>query len=285
MIDQQIENFLYTHPRIELWRERGLHVIFIVIMVLVCIKLINIICLKALNTAERSKDGIERRSTERTKRLMTVIKLLDTSLCVVLYCTAGLMILKEIGLDITPLLTGAGIAGVALGFGAQSLVKDMISGFFILIEDQSCVGDVIRINNGLSGTVERMELRVIAIRDDDGTLHIIPNGEIKSVSNMTYEFANAVVTIPLPYNTDLTHLSEVIENTLSSFNVDSTWKPQLRDNPKFIGITDFLPTHMLVKITVKTDPNSRWSVEHEIRRRIVTSFDSAKISLPEAFKS
>ncbi|MBI3555166.1 MAG: mechanosensitive ion channel, partial [Deltaproteobacteria bacterium] len=152
------------HPWLELLIERGIKVILIIAVVVVCAKLIHNVCKRILEEAHKAKLGGSKDAHEREKRLATVVRLIDTTLRVILYAFGFLMILRELGLDITPFLTGAGIAGVALGFGSQSLVKDMISGFFLLIEDQIRVGDVIKINSGLSGSVERMELRVTAIR-------------------------------------------------------------------------------------------------------------------------
>jgi len=216
---------------------------------------------------------------EREKRLATLIKLLDTSLRVILFGAAFMMVLREFGLDITPLLTGAGIAGVALGFGAQSLVKDVISGFFILLEDQIRVGDVIKINNTLAGSVERMELRVTAIRGGDGTLHIIPNGEIKSVSNMTFEFGQALVDIPVNYSEDVNKCHEVFSAVAKEFSKEHEWHPQLKGDAEYIGITKFESNGMMLQIVAKTGPRSRWSIERELRHRVKLAADAAGISL------
>jgi small conductance mechanosensitive channel len=259
--------------------DRSLRVLLIIAIVLACAKLIGLVCRQILKAANGSKQGSPSHAHEREKRLSTVVGLIQTTLKVLLYGTALLMILREIGLDITPLLTGAGIAGVAVGFGAQSLVKDVISGFFILLEDQIRVGDVIKINAGLAGSVERMELRVTAIRDGDGTLHIIPNGEIKSVSNMTYEFAQAVVDVPLPYETDLKKLWPVLEKVASEFELDPKWKERLSGRPEFVGITKFDATFMVLQIAVKTEPHGRWAVAGELRRRVKLALDGAGIVL------
>ena len=271
------------HPWLELLVERSIKVLLIIAVVLACAKLIHMLSSRILNEAHKAKLANNKDGHEREKRLATVVKLIDTTLRVILFAFGFLMILKELGLDITPFLTGAGIAGVALGFGSQSLVKDMISGFFILIEDQIRVGDVIKINNGLSGSVERMELRVTAIRDADGTLHIIPNGEIKSVSNMTYEFANAVVDLPVPYQTDLKKLIQAMTDVARGLEADSAWKDRLRGRPEFIGIVKFESDHMLAEISVKTEPHSRWAVAREIRNRMVFAAEVSGLGLPRGF--
>ena len=276
---ERIEHLLTGHPWIASLADKGLRVIVIIAIVIACAKLIHVICERILTVARNASNNGSGRTAEREKRVTTVVNLVDTSLRVILFGAALLMVLREFGVDITPLLTGAGIAGVALGFGSQSLVKDVIAGFFILIENQIRIGDVVKFNNLLSGTVERMELRVTAIRDGDGTLHMLPNGEIKSVSNMTYEFSQAVVELPLPYSVDLKKLAQVLTPIVSDLDQDPKWKMQLRGKPEFLGISKFEHTHMTALITVKTDPHSRWTVDREIRRRVKIALDDARIEL------
>lgn len=276
----QLKGFPHFDLWAELFVERAVKVLLIIAVVVLCAKLIHLVCVRILDIARKVKHTGEKHHGEREKRLATVVKLVDTTLRVLLFGAALMMILREFGLDIRPLLTGAGIAGVAVGFGAQSLVKDVIAGFFLLIEDQIRVGDVIKVNSGLSGSVERMELRVTAIRDGDGTLHIIPNGEIKSVSNMTYEFASANVDIPVPYQASVKLLNQTLEKVASEFELDPKWKGELRSKPEFIGIVSFAPDHMVVQLTVKTDPHSRWSVGRELRKRAKEALDQAGVALP-----
>lgn len=275
---EDIESFFARHPWVASFADKALRVLVIIAVVLVCAKLIHVICTRILTRARKAHGNS--RAAEREKRLATVVQLVDTSLRVILFGAALLMVLREFGVDITPLLTGAGIAGVALGFGSQSLVKDMIAGFFLLIEDQIRVGDVIKINNALSGSVERMELRVTAIRDGDGTLHIVPNGEIKSVSNMTYDFSQSVVDLPIPYSADLKKVYVALTKVAQDLELDPKWKTELRSRPEFLGVTKFERDFMTVVLTAKTEPHSRWSVEREVRRRVVEALAQIGIGLP-----
>lgn len=165
---EHIHEFLNRYPWIGLPLRLGV----LILLVITGTRLIRIACGRIL----KSGPG------ERDMRVQTLVRLMDTTLRVILVGAAFLMALREVGLDITPLLTGAGIAGVALGLGAQTLVKDVIAGFFLLAEDQIRIGDAVRIS-GFSGKVERMELRITVLRDEDGALHIIPNSEIKAVTN------------------------------------------------------------------------------------------------------
>jgi small conductance mechanosensitive channel len=281
------EQFMSRHQWISQslvnFADRLFRVALIIAFVIVCTKLIPVVIreIKRLVSQRFIEDGevAELRGKDRDKRLTTVLNLVATTLRVGLFVTAFLMVLRELGLDITPLLTGAGIAGVAIGFGAQSLVKDVISGVFLLIEDQIRLGDVIRINNGLSGAVERMELRVTAIRDADGTLHIIPNGEIKAVSNMTYDFGRAVVDIPVQPKADVEMVRKLLADVLVAFGADAKWKPELRSEPKVIGISNFQVGAVIFQVSVETEPASRWAVSAELRRRIKRALDEAGIAL------
>ncbi|MBI3542534.1 MAG: mechanosensitive ion channel family protein [Deltaproteobacteria bacterium] len=275
--------FLNRRAWIELIVERALKVAVIIAIVFICAKLIRMLSRRILDVAQKRHDPRDKHAHEREKRLATLVKLVDTTMRVALFGIAILMVLRECGLDITPFLTGAGIAGVAVGFGAQSLVKDVISGFFLLMEDQIRVGDVIKINSGLSGSVERMELRVTAIRDGDGTLHVIPNGEIKSVSNMTYEFATAVVDIPLGYATDIKKAGEVLTKVAQELENDPKWKEELRTRPEFIGIVGFATDHMMLELVAKTEPHSRWAVARELRVRSKLALDAAGVEMPKGF--
>lgn len=276
-----VSNLFSRYPWAEVLIARCLKVLLIVAIVVACAKLIQLVCNRILIVARKVNGELDSHGREREKRLQTVVSLSETTLRVMFFGAALLMVFREFGLDITPLLTGAGIAGVAVGFGAQSLVKDVISGFFMLIEDQIRIGDVIKINSTLSGSVERMELRVTAIRDGDGTLHVIPNGEIKTVSNMTYEFGQAVVDVPVPYQTDLKRLSATLVGVAHAFEEDPKWKSELRSRPEFLGVIKFEPDHMVVELVAKTEPHSRWSVSRELRYRVKLALDRDGFQLLE----
>lgn len=260
-----------------LFLEHGLKIVLILGLIYGCSRLIHFACLQILKRMR--SDTSDGSTQERNKRLSTVVNLLDALLRIVLFAIAVLMVLQELGFNITPLLAGAGIAGVAIGFGSQSLVKDVISGFFLLIEDQIRIGDIIKINSTLTGLVERMGLRVTAIRDIDGTLHIVPNGEIKTVSNMTYEFANVVIAMLVPCATDLQLLTATLSSVAEEFGQDPHWKNALLSTPKFLGVTSFQTDHMKVELIVKTRAHSRDLVSRELHRHIKLALEQASIEL------
>lgn len=221
--------------------------------------------------------------TARDERLreQTLISTINAAVNVILWVVTGLLILSEIGIDIAPLLAGAGIAGVALGFGAQSMVKDFLAGMFILLENQYRVGDVIKINTGeVSGRVEKVTLRTTVLRDMDGMQHHIPNGVISIATNMTMDFSNINLDIGVSYDTDIVTLEKVINKVGEQLAEDEEWGKQILEQPKFLRIQDFSASAITIKIVGKTEPMKQWSVAGEYRKRLKIAFDKAGIEIP-----
>jgi len=208
---------------------------------------------------------------ERTKRAQTLGRILQKSLSMVIAGMAGLMILRELDIDITPVLTGAGIAGLAIGFGAQTLVRDVISGFFLILEDQVRVGDV-AVVNGQGGLVEQVNLRTIVLRDEAGTVHIFPNGEVKTLANMSKDFSYAVLTIGLGYDADIDGAIDAMREAAASLTEDQAFGPHILEPLDVFGVDAFEPTRLVVKARMKTVPQKQWLVGRELRRRIVRRF-------------
>jgi small-conductance mechanosensitive channel len=191
-----------------------------------------------------------------------------------------LLLLAEVGIDIAPLLAGAGIAGVALGFGAQSMVRDFLSGVFILMENQYRVGDVIEINQTVSGQVEMVTLRATVLRDLDGMVHHIPNGQINIATNMTMEYANVNLDIGVGYDTDLVKLEKIVNEVGLKLIDDEDWKSHIFEPPKFLRVNDFGDSAIEIKITGKTAPMKQWAVTGELRKRLKIAFDKNSIEIP-----
>lgn len=185
-----------------------------------------------------------------------------------------LMISSELGFDIGPILASAGIAGLAIGFGAQSLVKDVISGFFILLEDQYGVGDVVKVGD-LSGVVERMTLRATMLRNLEGQVHVIPNGNIHTVTVLTKEWARAVVDVTVPHKENLTNVFQVLHCVGSRLAQDMP--QQILDQPTILGVEKLDETGVTIRAIVKTPPLRQFEVMREWRRRIKDEFDRAGI--------
>ena len=217
--------------------------------------------------------------TEREKRARTLASLLRAVGTTLVLIVAAMMALREIGLDITPLIAGAGVAGLAIGFGAQSLIKDIVAGFFILLEDQFHVGDVIQAG-GVSGQVERMTLRMTIVRDLQGTVHFIPNGEIKVASNLTKEWSRAVLEIGVGYEEDVDRVMAVLTEVGHSLADDETFGTLVLEPPQVLGVEALADSQVTIRMLAKTLPLKQWEVARELRRRIKARFDREGIQIP-----
>lgn len=216
---------------------------------------------------------------ERVKRARTLSGLVQNALTVVVVSIAGLMVLHELQVDIMPILTGAGIVGLAVGFGAQTLVKDLIAGFFLTLENQIRVGDVAVIN-GVGGLVEEINLRTIVLRDADGTVHVFPNGSIDRLSNRTKDFSYAVVDVGIGYTEDPDRIMAVLRDLGTGLAADPILGPILLEPVEILGIEAFEEARMLVRLRIKTLPLRQWDVARELRRLIVKKFDQLGIVMP-----
>jgi small conductance mechanosensitive channel len=216
--------------------------------------------------------------TEGEKRARTAASLVRTGGATLVLLIAALMVFREFGMDITPLLAGAGVAGLAIGFGAQSLIKDVIAGFFILMEDQYHVGDVIQAA-GVSGQVERITLRMTIVRDLNGAVHFIPNGEIKVASNLTKEWSRAVLEVGVSYEEDIDHVFTVLDQIGRSLADDETFGKLVLEPPQVLGIEALADSQVTIRILAKTLPLKQWEVARELRRRIKGAFDREGIRI------
>jgi small conductance mechanosensitive channel len=215
-------------------------------------------------------------SEQRTRTLVSLLRSVGRAIIFVIFL---FMLMSAVGLDLGPLLAGAGVVGLAISFGAQSLVKDVISGLFILIENQFGVGDVIRIE-GVSGAVERMTLRVVVLRDVHGVVHIVPNGQITKVSNLTRTWARVVLDVGVAYKENTDRVVEVMRSVGEEMWEDEAWKPLLVEAPEVLGIESFDTSAVNIRMTVKTLPLKQWDVARELRRRLKRRFDSEEIEIP-----
>ena len=215
---------------------------------------------------------------ERTKRAQTLARIIQKTLVVLVVAMGALMVLRELDVDITPVLTGAGIAGLAVGFGAQTLVRDVISGFFLIAEDQVRVGDV-AVVNGQGGLVEQVNLRTIVLRDESGAVHIFPNGEVKTLANMTKDFSFYVITLPIGFDTDVDATSEAMRAAAASLMDDPDYKPHILEPLDVFGVDAFEPGQLVIKARIKTVPLKQWVVGRELRKRIAKTLSERGIEL------
>ena len=218
--------------------------------------------------------------SEREKRALTLAGIVKTVGTTVIVIIAVMMGLQELGLDITPVIAGAGVVGLAVGFGAQSLIKDVIAGFFIILEGQFAVGDVIKTGE-ISGSVERLNLRVTILRDfSSGAVHFIPNSELKVVSNLTKEWSRVALDIGVAYDEDIDFVVEVLQRTGQELAKDERMGPLILEPPEVLGIESFGESQVIIKVLVKTLPQRQWEVAREFRRRIKAAFEKERIEIP-----
>lgn len=213
------------------------------------------------------------------KREDTLIRIFNGVLKIVILIMSLLMILNEFGIEIGPILAGAGIVGLALGFGGQYLIRDIITGLFILIENQYRIGDVINIDD-TGGVVEDISLRKTTLRDMNGTVHHIPNGEIKKVSNLSRKFARINLDIGISYNSDLDQVISVVNNTGIELAEDPLYKSWIITPPQFLRVEAFEDSAIIIKILGDTIPLKQWELTGEFRKRIKKAFDREGIEIP-----
>jgi small-conductance mechanosensitive channel len=215
---------------------------------------------------------------ERAKRAQTISLLLQKALAVAVLVIAGLMILRELDMDITPVLAGAGIVGVAVGFGAQTLVRDVISGFFLIIEDRVRVGDI-AVVNGQSGFVEAINLRTIVLRDLEGTVHVFPNGEIKTLANKTKDYSYHVLDVGIAYGEDPDRVADALREIADALAEEPAFRPHVLEPLEVLGIESFGNSQMTLRARIKTVPLKQWEVGRELRRRIAREFPKRGIEI------
>ena len=217
----------------------------------------------------------ERRG-QRARTIGSILKSISTGVIAVIVL---LMVLAEFGINVGPLVAGAGVLGVALGFGSQALVKDFLSGIFMIVEDQYGVGDVVDVGEA-SGTVEAVGLRVTRLRDVDGTVWYVRNGEILRVGNMSQGWARAVLDVRVAYNEDIGQVQDVLRELGAELKSDPDWARLVMEDPEVWGVEDLTPDAVVVRLVVKTVPLEQWTVARELRRRIKGRFDREGIELP-----
>jgi moderate conductance mechanosensitive channel len=233
---------------------------------------------KVIRTAVRNSRA-EQSEEEANKRADTLISVISTTLDILFIVVYILMVLSEFKLNITAILAGASVVGVALGFGAQSLVKDVLAGLFVIMENQYRKGDIVMIA-GTSGVVEEINLRRTILRDNDGTTHTVPNGEIRVASNYTKIWSRVNLNIGVSYDTDLDHAIKVINQVGQEMFSDPLWQPSLITAPKAIRVDKLGESSIDIKIMGETKPSRQWEVSGELRLRLKKAFDKENIEIP-----
>jgi len=217
--------------------------------------------------------------SESQKRIETIVRLIKQALLLALWLTAGLVVLKEFGVEVGPILASAGVVGLAVGFGAQNLVRDFISGFFIILENQIRVGDV-AIVNGTGGLVEQINFRTTVLRDLAGVVHIFPNGSISTLSNLTSEWSAYVFDVGVAYEEKIDDVIEIMKNVGDQMQKDRKLGKYIIDVPEIFGVDKFGDSAVVIKGRIKTKPIKQWEIGREFLRRIKYAFDENNIEIP-----
>jgi small-conductance mechanosensitive channel len=255
---------------------RGTKIILVLLLAWVFIRLMKVVSRRIVAMAQ---DDDPTTMSDREKNAETIAHVVNAVSKIFAVTISFFMILRELGFNITPLLTGAGIAGVAIGLGAQAIVRDFLAGFFILMENQIRVGDVIR-TEGADGQVVRISLRTTHLRDADGILHIIPNGEIKTVRNMTYGWSRVRLDIGVPYEADLERALAVLRRVGEELRADPVHGKSILDAPEVLGVENFTESQVVVRVTARTQPQKQFEVAREYRRLIRAAFEREGIGAP-----
>jgi moderate conductance mechanosensitive channel len=280
-IEDKFGNILHEwHNALVAWtRDRAPKLIVILVLAFIFVWLLGTITRRVLAFSEkRSPD-----SANRAQQVRTLVAVLHSAGVLLILFFAGMSVLKDaFNINIEPLLASAGIAGLAIGFGAQTLVKDVINGFFILAENQFQVGDTIRIA-GVSGKVEEIAMRRTTLRDSDGTLHIVPNGAIQIVSNMTRDWSQVTLQVAVDYSEDSDRVVQLLQQVAQEFYQDAAFKQDAVAEPQVPGIDRVRGQEVDYIMLVKVRPGQQDAVARELRRRIKACFEENKIKngIPE----
>jgi small conductance mechanosensitive channel len=214
-----------------------------------------------------------------SKRIRTLTNVIWTIVFGLIWFIAALTILAQVGINVGPIIAGAGVVGLAVGFGAQNLVKDLVSGFFLIMENQVRVGDV-AIINGTGGLVESITFRTVVLRDLSAVVHVFPNGSINTLSNMTKDWSAYVIDMGVAYREDTDRVVEVMRQVSEQMQAESEYKAAMLDAIEIFGVDDFGDSAVTIKARLKTQPLQQWTVGREYRRRLKKAFDAAGIEIP-----
>ncbi len=264
-----VNDWLFSH---------GIKIAILTIIIVLLLLLSVLIIPRVIEKAVRNARA-EQTEEELKKRSDTLVGVIVTTIQIVIIFMFILMLLTEIGINVTAILTGAGVIGLAIGFGAQSLVKDIISGLFIIMENQYRKGDVIKIA-GESGVVEEINLRRTVLRDMDGVYHVVPNGEIRVSSNSTKQWSRVNLNVSVDYGTDLEKTMAVINRVGKEMVEDPVWGAFITSAPRALRVDKLGDSGIDIKVVAETRPSRQWEVAGELRLRIKKAFDQEKIDIP-----
>lgn len=257
--------------------DSGVRIAVILVLLLICLRVTRAAVRRAVLLAVRPNGRDTLRDLMAAKRQVTLISLFDAIVSISLVAVAVLMILPRLGFEIGPLLASAGVAGVALGFGAQSLVKDVLSGTFIILEQQFSVGDVVRVGT-LSGAVEQINLRTTVLRDADGSVHVIPNGQIDKVTVLTRDWSRLVIDFDIGYGSDLDLAMNCLRGVFETYATEHA--SDVLEPPEILGVQNLAESSIQIRAQVKVLPGKQWAAGRDLRARAKKALDASGIEIP-----
>jgi small conductance mechanosensitive channel len=263
----------------EIYKAAVLTMVFLLLIPILAWVIVGLVNRFARRIEERMVDGMARDRITYHERMKTLSSVTRKTVSVVVWVIAGLYLLYQIGTPVATILASAGVLGLAFAFGAQTLIRDFFQGFFILLENQYTIGDWIEIGS-ISGTVERLTLRVTVLRDMEGTLHFIPNGAVTSVSNMTHGWSQVKMEIGVGYGEDIERVSQVILDAATEICQSPEWKDKVLADPVVPGLQSFGDSSLNIRLVVKTQPGAQWGLARALRKRIKERFDEEGIEIP-----
>ena len=279
-----LETFLLSEPvenAVKWLSNQGLNLLFICFIAWALYHVVNFVVENMMGRIIRPTRYNQMTELDLKKRKDTITSLFSTLARTIILVSASLMIVKQLfpHINYAPIFASAGIIGVAVGFGAQSLLKDFLSGVFIISENQYRVGDIVDLENGATGTVERIGIRSTVLRDADGNVHYVPNGNVGHVINKTMGYSKVNFTLSVHPDTDVDLLAKVINETGAKLAEDPKWNTKITEAPRFMNVGSFSQLGMDVTIVGVTQPSEQWSVTGELRRRLLKELVKHKIKL------
>ena len=262
---------------IEWGRNHGIKILFLLIIGYIINAVSGRVITRVVQKLVVARNGMSHDAEE--KREQTLIRILFGTARITVWLVVVLMILSEVGINIGPLIAGAGVVGLAVGFGGQYLIKDIITGLFIILENQYRVGDAVELA-GLAGKVEDISLRVTTLRDLDGIVHHIPHGSITTVSNKSMNFSRMNVNIGISYTADIDMVKEIINEVGLAMSADEQWGLLITKAPEFLRVEDLGDSAVILKVVAETRPGEQWAVAGEFRKKIKQTFDAKGIEIP-----
>ena len=256
-----------------------LHIALIVLVVYIVAKFLKVTIQRLEILLIRAAEKTEDYPGEAKKRVSTLTGVVQTIVVVLLWAVAAIISLSQIGINIGPILAGAGIVGLAVGFGAQNLVRDLISGFFLILENQVHVGDV-AIINGTGGLVEAVTFRTVVLRDLSAVVYVFPNGTINTLANMTKGWSAYVIDMGVAYKEDTDRVVEVMRQVDEELRADPEYGPFMIAPIEVFGVDSFADSAVIIKARLRTQPLRQWTIGREYNRRIKKAFDAAGIEIP-----